>query len=134
MDIYALVLTGAALVLIWLILKPKRRYSSSKHASHETPRHGQYAGVSIIPCKQACQVACSTKSKAYLLKDSPHLPLNGCDKHAECTCHFIHLEDRRRNEDRRAMTIVMKDIYHGMERRSIKRFGRRRTDYIEMGA
>lgn len=87
-----------------------------------------YPAVKIQPCKNACQAATQTSQIIFLSSQAPKLPLNACDRIADCDCQFRHYSDRRQHDVRRNTGYVMRDIYYQDERRSAKRVGRRASD------
>lgn len=88
----------------------------------------RYRAVKVKPCKNACQAASQTTQIIFLASQAPKLPLNACDRIAECDCQFRHFADRRHQEDRRNYSYVMRDMSQHKERRATKRVGRRASD------
>ncbi len=88
----------------------------------------RYPAVKIRPCKNACQAVTQASQIVFLSSQSPKLPLNACDRIAECDCQFRHFADRRQQEDRREDEYMMHDVFHHRERRDDKRVGRRVSD------
>lgn len=88
----------------------------------------RYPAVKIRPCKNACQAATQTSQIVFLALQAPKLPLNACDRIADCDCQFRHFADRRQQEDRRDGDYMMHDVLQHRERRAVKRVGRRVSD------
>ncbi|HSG93096.1 MAG TPA: hypothetical protein VK999_05230 [Methylotenera sp.] len=88
-----------------------------------------YPAVKIQPCKDACQAARKTSQVIFLSTQAPKLPLNACDRIADCGCQFRHFGDRRQHEDRRAVDYVVPEVLQHRDRRAAaKRVGRRVSD------
>ncbi|MDT8310040.1 MAG: hypothetical protein RQ732_01220 [Methylophaga sp.] len=66
----------------------------------------RYRAVKIKPCKNACQAASQTTQIIFLASQAPKLPLNACDRIAECDCQFRHFADRWQQQDRRTDSYV----------------------------
>lgn len=60
-----------------------------------------YHAVSVKPGAYACSAANEIAGQRFLATEAPSLPLPDCDA-AECDCHFIHHNDRRKGKDRRS--------------------------------
>lgn len=87
-----------------------------------------YPAVNIQPCNNACQAAVQTSQMIFLSMQAPKLPLNACDRIADCECTFRHFADRRQHGDRREVNYVKRDGIQQKDRRAIKRVGRRVSD------
>ena len=61
----------------------------------------RWHAVSVKPGTGACAVASSGRSRRWLSREAPQLPLPGCNKPDTCRCTYQHHEDRR-GEGRRA--------------------------------
>jgi hypothetical protein len=100
-------------------------------AIKENPIHKHpYAAVQVKPCTESCKPAHYVSKKVYLISELEHLPLESCDRIDSCNCKFIHFNDRRHQDDRRADSIVMQDIFDAKEHRDLKIRGRRTTDFV----
>lgn len=122
MEILVLLFVVAAIVF-YLVAEPVDHLADSQDSYD--PR---YRAVTIKPCKQACQPALRCSSIIFLSAQAPKLPLNACDRIADCDCQFRHYADRRQREDRRDSSYVMRDMFYQNERRAAKRVGRRVSD------
>lgn len=87
-----------------------------------------YPAVKIQPCKNACQAATQTSPIVFLSSQAPKLPLNACDRIADCGCQFRHFGDRRQHEDRREVDYVVPEVIQHRDRRADRRVGRRVSD------
>ena len=70
---------------------------SGSAAERETTR---WRAVRIAPGLICCDAVGKVTGQVYLASESPQLPLDGCGER-ECSCKYIHLEDRRSGGDRR---------------------------------
>ena len=68
--------------------------------SHRGPRK-DYLAVEIAPGPNCCKAAKEAASQRLLLEHAPRLPLDDCDRLAECKCTYVNFPDRRCGEDRR---------------------------------
>ena len=59
-----------------------------------------FRGSSISVCENACAAVKKLDGKRFLLRETPSLPVVGCDV-AACECSYVQLEDRRSGEDNR---------------------------------
>jgi hypothetical protein len=97
-----LLIIAGVLLLAWLMLR--RRNSSKKVDPRESapqPQHTAYHAVSIKFGEQACGAARAMAGRRFLSNAAPRLPLADCDA-AQCSCRFVHHEDRRSGKDRRS--------------------------------
>jgi len=83
---------------------PARR--AVNQASREAPpakraRHSIKA-ASVHGRPGCCQAAKDLEETRYLLDKLPTLPLEACDRLADCQCSFTQHSDRRDDDDRRA--------------------------------
>ena len=94
----------------------------------EPLRDPTYPAVSVDPSPGACCEAVQEfAEKRFLISDAPVLPLDACDRFAQCQCRYKKWVDRRQ-EDRRFIVAGMAGQYFkGDEQRALKR-GRRNTD------
>ncbi|QYJ89220.1 hypothetical protein [Shewanella halotolerans] len=99
--------------------------------THSLNTSHPYHCVEIVNDEGLCGSAKKLKGKRFLSKDAPTLPLPGCNK-GECSCRYLHHEDRRgQNEDRRVDFGVTRELYGVFgepNRRSQPAKGRRHTD------
>jgi hypothetical protein len=61
---------------------------------------GDFRSVEIAPSIMCCSVAMRATGRAYLLREAPRLPLEGCTMPTNCSCKFRKNADRR-DSDRR---------------------------------
>ena len=102
----------------------KKSLSRSGGADASTTR---WRSVKIAPGLICCDQAAKTADQVFLSSESPTLPLEGCTA-KQCSCRYIHLDDRRSGGDRR---IELGDLgaflpVNQVERRRIT--GRRAAD------
>lgn len=75
-----------------------------------SPRPRNYQAVSIVLCASACDAAQRLTGKRFLWKETPRLPLAGCDR-AACKCAFAVHRDRRSEQDRRGGFAAYGDFH-----------------------
>jgi hypothetical protein len=78
--------------------RPASRPAAPSNAKRQPPRG--YHGVSLKPCKNACDAVQTIIGQRFLSSEAPALPLAGCDRQ-QCKCTYGHYSDRRDKEDRR---------------------------------
>jgi hypothetical protein len=61
----------------------------------------QFKAVEVCPGSVCCQAAMESAGKRILLEHSPRMPLDKCDRIADCKCTYINHLDRRAGDDRR---------------------------------
>ena len=86
-----------------------------------------YHAVTIAPGPRACAAAEQLLNRRFLSRLAPVLPLKACSN-TDCTCRYVHYDDRR-DMVRRARDIGASIAgYAGEERRDNPRRGRRTRD------
>lgn len=135
-----LVIVLMALFLLRLMLTPARSRSATGRAASArsaveqkntfaNTAGGAFRGVSLKRGPQACEQAKALGNRRFLPGQLGQLPLQGCTS-ANCTCKFVHHEDRRSDRgDQRAPSALRSELYHAsgkQDRR--KRAGRRKSD------
>ena len=60
----------------------------------------RWRSVKIAPGAARCEYASILSGKVFLLSEAPPLPLVNCNQ-TDCSCRYIHLDDRRSGIDRR---------------------------------
>lgn len=105
--------------------KDRRRLGQQeKHYRVVNPFHA----VTIVPGPRCCRAVKGYTDRRYLSVEAPTLPVTGCDAH-QCTCRYVHHDDRRVEDSRRAADlgiISMEGTWRGVDRRRTR--GRRSTD------
>jgi hypothetical protein len=86
--------------------------------------------VSIAPGRPCCAAARELRDERFLSREAPKLPLKACDR-ADCTCRYVHHQDRRKNLRRARDLGVAIDGWIEDERRGGKQRGRRKEDRRE---
>jgi hypothetical protein len=96
---FVAVLLGA----LWWILRSRREAAkeAAKSNAQQRSSNSQYHAVSIRVGTSACGSAKEMVGRRFLASAAPKLPLQGCDV-LDCTCRFVHHQDRRANRDRRS--------------------------------
>jgi len=61
----------------------------------------RWHAVSVKPGPNACSVADTGRTRRWLSREAPMLPLPGCSRPEGCRCTYQHHQDRR-SMDRRA--------------------------------
>jgi len=123
-----LILTVIMLLAFWLFSsKSKSRKSSlQRKMPAKTPKKSSpYQAVSIKPCASACQQSRKVKGIKFLASKVSPLPLSDCTMN--CTCSYIHYDDRRDGDDRRFPTNSLQSALAENDQRT-KKTGRRQSD------
>lgn len=104
-----------------------RGKSSQGNAVTSTHYHisNPYHAVSIVPGVTCCRAARELRSRRYLSREAPMLPLAGCTA-SPCQCSYKHFDDRRMKGRRASDRIGRSASWSGAERRRL--VGRRETD------
>lgn len=81
----------------------------------------RWKAVKIKTGLMCCKAAERMRSQVYLTTEAPVFPLEDC-KVKSCQCKYIHMNDRREEDDRRESTEFLDDLYdmHNKDRRKIK--------------
>lgn len=113
----------------WLHRKRVRaeiRFSGRVVQAHRVTN--PYHAVSVEAGPQCIHTRLNLGGQRFFSSEAPLLPQPTCAPQG-CTCHYVHHEDRRTNQDRRVRNAwEVKGIPSGMrERRSLR--GRRATDH-----
>lgn len=104
------------------LFKPKGREGLEERHVVVNPYHA----VSVRPGRYPCGAAIQLEGVRFLSADAPRLPLDQCNA-GQCTCRYVHHDDRRTDDDRRRNDVWGSGpSWVGQERRSTK--GRRVTD------
>jgi len=95
-------------------------------------KRNSYRATSIDFDESCCDAIKAIGQKRFLLAQGkiPLLPLTDCDA-AECSCTYVHHDDRRDYDgERRHVGSLKTDLYGetGEENRATKTRGRRRSD------
>jgi hypothetical protein len=97
-----LAIIAAALLLVWLFLRRRNAVKETKAPpTTSRPVNTAYHAVSIRFGERACDAAREMSGRRFLSSAAPRLPLADCDC-AECSCRFVHHNDRRGGKDRRS--------------------------------
>lgn len=129
-----IVITLLGCITLFIIYIVYSRFSASAKPSKQadkanTPPSHPYHAVSIKPGTPACSAVMQIRDERYLAKQAKRFPLPECTQ-SQCHCTYQHHADRRRGDDRRHESVVMKGLYVDNEKRHKK--DRRKTHY-EMG-
>ncbi|MBL4763573.1 MAG: hypothetical protein JKY93_12860 [Gammaproteobacteria bacterium] len=84
-----------------------------------------YHGITIHLCEHACKDVCHVRSQRYLASEVPALPIYGCTN-PECSCTYVHHEDRRSGDDRRYPSLTMEGVFASNEHRHTHKPDRRK--------
>jgi hypothetical protein len=95
--------------------------TSSTHYHISNPYHS----VSIVPGESCCRAARELRTRRFLSREAPPLPLADCTAKT-CRCAYRHYDDRRLKSRRASDRIGQPAAWPGAERRSIG--GRRQND------
>ena len=107
--------------------RPAKRAVPKTKAPQKVARRN-FKGATVQPGENCCQAVREFSKTRFLVEEAPRLPLERCDRIAECACKYHNHPDRRSGEDRRhvfgslstAGKIGSADANHrtGMDRRS----------------
>jgi len=107
--------------------RPARRVVPKTVAPKKVARRN-FKGASVQPGDNCCQAVREFSKTRFLVEEAPRLPLERCDRIADCVCKYHNHPDRRSGDDRRhlfgslstAGKIGSDDSNHrtGMDRRS----------------
>jgi len=97
-----LLVVVALLLVAWLLLR-RRGQQKKEKSTPDVPEQKQsvYHAVSIKHGTRACAAAQTLAGRRFLSNAAPRLPLPECDA-PECSCRFVHHDDRRSGKDRRS--------------------------------
>src|ERR1700692_1077891 len=84
-----------------------------------------YHAVAIVPGASCCAAARDLRTRRFLSREAPPLPLAACTV-SPCRCSYKHYDDRRRKARRASDRIGQPPPWSGTERRAAS--GRRQTD------
>jgi hypothetical protein len=140
MKILLLLVIVAAAVAFMVMRSGKGKKQGSHSKSRRTTRSGSGPRVKINPYSataisfddSACDAVREIGDRLFLDadRDTPLLPLPGCDA-ARCNCKYVHREDRREvGEDRRHPSGLQAELYDAgvNNNRREKKQGRRDDD------
>jgi len=89
-----------------------------------------FHGVSLHLCDHACDCVCYVRNQRYLASEVPALPIYGCTNR-QCSCTYLHHEDRRSGEDRRYPSLTMEGVFASNEHRHSQKPDRRKQPFSE---
>src|SRR5471032_2117582 len=84
-----------------------------------------YHAVSIVSGEGCCAAARGLRSRRFLSREAPALPLAACTL-SVCRCSYRHFDDRRMKSRRASDRIGRPAAWAGAERRAVG--GRRQSD------
>lgn len=87
----------------------------------------KFHAVTIEPGRSCCHSARALQGQRFLSREAPTLPLKNC-MNGECTCSYVHHEDRRGGPRRARDMGVAIDGWVEAERRGGAIRGRRKID------
>jgi hypothetical protein len=79
-------------------LSPTSKMSA---APKSKPARSSFRAASVHGLPDCCQAAKDLEAKRFLLDELPSLPLEACDRLADCQCSFTQHSDRRNTDERR---------------------------------
>lgn len=103
MNVPVMALLLILLLLVWLFIRRRQAAKSGvpKPVSHSSSSKTAYHAVSIKFSGNACNAARELEGRRFLSSAAPKMPLAECDV-LECSCRFVHHDDRRAHKDRRS--------------------------------
>ncbi len=121
----ALAVVIAAAIYIVFNIAHQARLARERQALRTTElddAKSRWRAVKVIPGLICCRTAETMADQIFLSKDSPPLPLPGCNE-PNCACKYKHMADRRSGSDRRAQFDELTDYLppNQVERRIISR-------------
>lgn len=87
----------------------------------------KFHAVSVEPGRNSCHSARALKGQRFLSREAPPLPLKNC-MNDQCTCSYVHHEDRRAGPRRARDIGVAIDGWVETDRRGGAVRGRRKVD------
>jgi hypothetical protein len=79
----------------------KQLSPTSKMSAAPKPARSSFRAASVHGLPDCCQAAKDLEAKRFLLDELPSLPLEACDRLADCQFSFTQHSDRRNNDERR---------------------------------
>ncbi|MFW5451404.1 MAG: hypothetical protein ACKE9I_07375 [Methylophagaceae bacterium] len=110
---------------VWLWLHYSK--SSMQPKQSHTKKTQSFHGISIHQCSAACANVKSLHGKRFLAREVMSLPIFGCTS-KECTCTYVHHNDRRNGGDRRFPTLAMANVFSDHEHR-VSKIDRRQASF-----
>lgn len=110
----------------WFLLTGLRWAYLDRGSRPDRGRRSPFHAVSIKMNGTGCASARSISRQRFLANEAPRLPLHECDR-ADCTCSYVHFDDRRRAE--RRLRVAVSD----REERRTRAEGRRIDDRLRYG-
>ena len=100
---------------------PNIKSKRDKFPAYKPSSDTRWKAVKVKTGLMCCKAAEKMRSQVYLSAEAPVFPLEGC-KVKSCQCRYIHMSDRREEDDRRESTEFLDDLYdmHDKDRRKIK--------------
>jgi len=102
----------------WLL---KNRSKSAKNAAARKSTNlapkPDFRAIKVKHGKKVCSAASEIADKVFLCNEAPLLPLSDCNKGYDCSCRYLHLDDRRQGP-RREVDIGLPMQRVGTERRN----------------
>ena len=86
-----------------------------------------FHAVSVAPGPRCCGAAKEIEGKRFLSTQAPVLPLKDCNR-SECTCRYVHHQDRRFGPRRAREMGVAIDGWTEDDKRTDPKRGRRKAD------
>jgi hypothetical protein len=96
-QILMFVLVLVAVAFGWRQVAMRKKLHAASVATQATSK--KYHCVEVRKGSHACKAVQGLGNSRYLSDEAPRLPVPGCTA-AQCTCSFIHHDDRR-DDDRR---------------------------------
>jgi hypothetical protein len=118
----------ALAVTYWMLRFPPDRKQKHEKVQSTNYRQHPYHAVSISHKGCACSTVTAVGDRRFLANKIPKFPLPNCDA-PRCSCRYVHHDDRRELDSRRALYSIKSDVYtltENTERRSMR--GRRQSD------
>ncbi len=118
------VVVVAAIYIVFNIAHQARlaRERKALRRTEQDDARTRWRAVKVVPGLICCRNAEIMAGQVFLSKESPPLPLPGCNERG-CACKYKHMADRRSGSDRRAQFDELTDYLppNQVERRIISR-------------
>ena len=111
----------------------KRPQAARTKIRQENNRSNRYHAVTVIPGDCSCSAVAALDGQRFLTSENvPNLPVLDCSS-ANCTCRYVHHEDRRGAHGNRRVGYSMQTELYGLDSQITDRRGkrgRRATDAV----
>jgi hypothetical protein len=103
MNMFAGIVAVVILLLVYFFIRQPKTKSNVRPAERRhvsSKADSTFHAVSLKFTSRACEAAKAMDGRRFLSTAAPRIPLPACDA-LECSCRFVHHDDRRSGDDRR---------------------------------